>query len=143
MLRALSRHVALSGIGAAILAPQAAAQFVDRTSAVGLARFAPSWGAVLVDLDHDGDLDLYSGHHAEDPTLYGNDGSGYFNTFSLPQPWTGPLDRHGAIILSLDEDQDAEILIVHGGEGGMGPEPNELYRNDGGAFAEAGAEASA
>jgi hypothetical protein len=141
LLRALSRHVALSGIGVAFLATEAPAQFVDRTSAVGLSRLGASWSAIFVDLDRDGDLDLYSGHHAEEPTLYGNDGSGHFNTFSLPQPWTGPLDRHGAIILSLDEDQDAEILILHGGEGGTGPEPNELYRNDGGAFAEGAAAA--
>ena len=69
--------------------------------------------------------------------MYGNDGSGHFNTYSLPQPWPpDPLDRHGAIILTLDEDTDLDIFIAHGGAGGGASEANEVYRNDsGGSFA--------
>jgi hypothetical protein len=99
---------------------------------VGLARFGPSWGAIFVDLDDDGDLDLYSGHHVPIPTIYGNDGTGHFNTYSIPQPWPPDrLDRHGAIIVSLDEDEDPDVFITHGGAGGSASEANELFRNDG------------
>jgi hypothetical protein len=114
-------------------ASPAAAQFVDRTEAAGLTQFGASWGAAFVDLDGDGHLDLYSGHHLDDPTLFWNDGTGVLDRFRHVQPWSGPRDRHGALLLSLDDDLDPEIFVTHGAEGGFGAEPNELYRNDGAA----------
>lgn len=109
----------------------ATAQFTDRTAQTGLLWFESSWGAAMTDIDLDGDLDIYSGHHFNSPILYWNDGTGNFSASTHPQPWGGPVDRHGALFISVDSDYDPEILLLHGGQGGQGTEANELYRNDG------------
>jgi len=142
-LYALSHRIALFAIAVAWSPGPTAAQFVDRTASAGLARSGPSWGAIFVDLDGDGDLDLYSGHHVPVPTIYANDGSGHFDTYSLPQPWPPVLlDRHGAIIVSLDDDEDPDVFIAHGAAGGSGSEANEVFRNDGASgFASVAADA--
>jgi hypothetical protein len=108
-----------------------AAQFLDQTEGSGLAREGTSWGAIFTDIDGDGDIDLFAGEHTIDPTLYWNDGVGHFDPNLHVQQWQNLYDRHGALILTLDADEDREVFITHGGEGGAGLEPNELYRNDG------------
>jgi FlgD Ig-like domain/FG-GAP-like repeat/ASPIC and UnbV len=113
------------------LAGPAAAQFVDHTVQAGLDWHDLSWSSALVDLDGDGDLDIYAGHHFHLPIMYWNDGTGHFDTTTHMQPWTGPVDRHGVLFCSLDSDADPEIFIQHGGQGGEGTEASELYRNDG------------
>ncbi len=112
-------------------APPAAAQFVDRTVEGGLTWGGPTWGAALGDMDGDGDPDLVAGHHVEPPVLHWNDGAALFDVVAHPQPWAGPTDRHGALLLSLDADTDLELFVTHGADGGGGAEANELYRNDG------------
>jgi hypothetical protein len=122
-------YLALSLIGA--LVTPARSQFVDRTIDSGLLWYRTSWGAAMVDLDRDGDLDLYAGHHFFEPTLFWNDGTGFFDMFLHDPPWTGLSDRHGVLALSLDSDDDPELFVTHGGGGGAGAEANELYQNDG------------
>jgi hypothetical protein len=129
LLRAFSNRAALAALVIVGLSPSAEGQFVDQTISSALLSLSPSWGAIFADVDGDGDLDLYAGRHASLPVLYGNDGTGRFNP--IPMPWTEPVDRHGGAILSLDEDDDPDIFVTHGGAGGSGSEPNELYRNDG------------
>lgn len=128
-LRFFAIRCALSAI--LTIAGGASAQFVDQTESAGLSRFQISWGAVFGDLDLDGDLDLISGHHYLTPAIYWNDGAGTFSTQTHPQPWLGPIDRHGMLVVSLDSDEDLDILVTHGADGGAGAEPKELYRNDG------------
>ncbi len=112
-------------------AAPAGAQFVDRTVSSGLAWYQITWGAAFGDLDLDGDLDLVSGHHFYPPTIFWNDGSGIFDFSTHPQPWSGFTDRHGMLLVSVDQDEDLEIYVTHGADGGNGAEPKELYRNDG------------
>ena len=114
------------------MAPAARAQFQDRTVENGLIWRGATWGAAFADVDGDGDLDLYAAHHTVLPTLFWNQGSGEFLSTTHPQPWAGPTDRHGAVLVSFDLDNDLEIFVAHGADGGAGAEPNELYRNDGG-----------
>jgi hypothetical protein len=105
---------------------EALAAFEDRTSAAGLLWSRSSWGAALVDLDRDGDLDLYTGRHLYRARLFWNDGQGVFD----PEPLIGSSDRHGVVTVPIGSDEFPDLLIVHGAG-----EPNELYRNDGpGAF---------
>lgn len=117
---------------AALVAAPAPAQFVDRTLPVGLAWYQTTWGAAVVDLDGDGLLDIYVGHHLFVPRLYWNEGDGTFDANVHPQPWGGPTDRHGTIAVPLDSDDRVDLFVTHGGAGGAGTEANELYRNDGG-----------
>lgn len=108
------------------------AQFADRTAERGLAWFQTTWSAALADLDGDGHLDIVAGHHLELPVIWWSDGAGGFDSALHPQPWSGPIDRHGVIAVSLDSDSDPDLFFTHGGAGGGGSEANELYRNDGG-----------
>ncbi|MBZ0268758.1 FG-GAP-like repeat-containing protein [bacterium] len=114
------------------LVPPALAQFTDRTVDAGLLSYDLTWSGALSDVDRDGDLDIYAGHHFHPPVLWWNDGDANFDSTAHPQFWSGALDRHGALILSLDSDADPEIVVMHGGQGGEGAEASELYRNDGG-----------
>ncbi len=114
-----------------LLAAPARSQFVDRTAASGLLWYQTTWGAAIVDMDRDGDLDIYAGHHLYDPVLFWNDGTGHFDSTLYAPPWSGPIDRHGIVTLSLDLDEDPEIFVAHGGGGGGGSEDNELYLNQG------------
>jgi hypothetical protein len=126
-------HPLRRDIAAAVLlalgASPAAAQFSDVTQASGLRRFSATWGAVMADLDDDGRLEILSGQHTTQPVIFWNQGT-TFAWFLHPQPWTGALDRHGALVLPLLSSSRPDILMTHGA--GNGPEANELYRNDGG-----------
>jgi len=114
-----------------LLAGPAGAQFADRTETAGLVWHDLSWGAAFADVDGDGFLDIYAGHHFSNPILFWNTG-GAFDSGVHPQPWSGSIDRHGAVFITVNGDDRPEIFITHGGAGGAGSEANELYRNDGG-----------
>ena len=131
-LRPVRSGVLVLILTVAVLSPApASAQFVDRTAERGLLWYQSTWGAALVDLDLDGDLDLYSGHHFFDPILYWNDGTGTFDPNLHPAPWLGFTDRHGVLAVPLGTDRHPDLFLAHGADGGSGSEQNELYRNDG------------
>ncbi len=119
-------------VALALAAGSAHAQFVDRTAFAGLAWNQTTWGAAFADFDNDGWLDLYAGHHVYLPRLFWNERDGTFNANVHPQPWSGPMDRHGTLAVPLDADERLDLFVTHGGDGGAGTEPNELYRNEGG-----------
>ena len=116
------------------LGSPAGAQFTDATGPSSLWWFDTSWGASLADLDQDGTLDVYAGHHFSPPVIFWNEGDGTFDFLLYPQPWSGDTDRHGALAVRLNNDDHYDLFIGHGAAGGGTPEPNEVYRNDGGGF---------
>ena len=116
----------------ALSAGPTSAQFVDRTFGAGLAWYQVTWGAALADLDGDGYLDVCAGHHLFEPRLSWSEGDGTFDPNLHPQPWQGPLDRHGLVAVPLGSNARRDVFVTHGGAGGEGSEANELYRNDGG-----------
>ncbi len=126
----LLRALAASWFVASFATP-GSAQFVDGTEAAGLTWNQTTWGGGLADMDGDADLDLYVGHHFYSPILFWNDGQGVFDADLYPQPWSGDIDRHGVLMLSLDGNERIDLLITHGADGGSGAEPDELYINDG------------
>ena len=123
----------ISAAAVALLVPRpTAAEFRNETGTRGLTYYRTTWSAAFADVDLDGDLDLYSGHHFYEPVLFWNNGAGVFSKYTHPQPWVGDIDRHGVLFVTLDDDQDPEIVVLHGSGAGGAPEANELYRNDGG-----------
>ncbi len=71
-------------------------RFVDATAKAGLEDAGAyfSFTAVALDLDHDGDLDLYVANDSNPNYLYRNDGHGHFEEIGL---WSGAaLDANGA-----------------------------------------------
>lgn len=110
--------------------------FNDATFAAGLAWNQITWGAQAVDMDRDGDLDLFSGHHFSSAYVHTNLGNGTFTVWGLPQIVTFGADRHGVFWGHLDDDEWLDVCCQHGGEGGCGcdSDPSELWRGTGPGF---------
>ncbi len=115
--------------------------FTDRTEEVGLPTTSSfemtgfmvhemGGGFAAVDIDEDGDVDLYvMGNGTEPNSLYSNNGDGTFDdvasTFGLDLTHRGSGPTFG----DYDGDGDVDLFI-----GGLNNEANRLLRNDGGVF---------
>jgi hypothetical protein len=120
-------------------------RFVDRGNVVGLGMTMfkySTFGARFLDLDNDGDLDLFvaSGHpfkpvskvwpeirYAEPPFLFENEGGRFTNV--APQHGEAlrlPHVGRGVAVADYDDDGDPDVLLLCVGE------PPRLLRNDGG-----------
>ncbi|MEZ5065074.1 MAG: FG-GAP-like repeat-containing protein [bacterium] len=100
------------------------------TGAAGVFGSQPTWGAQFVDMDLDGDIDLFNAHHFYSGFLFTNSGVGHFSVWGLPQVVVFLGDRHGWLWCDLDNDGLLDVVCSHGGDGGSGSadEPNELWR---------------
>ena len=106
-----------------------AGKFVDATVASGLvvatgAVRQPAW----VDIDADGDLDLFIAYRDRANALYRNDAG----KFSDVAPALGLADARrtvGAVWFDYDEDGDLDLADAN-----MDGDANGLYRNDNGRF---------
>jgi hypothetical protein len=111
-------------------------RFRDATAASGLAIGA---GAVrqpvFVDIDADGDLDLFVAFRDRPNALFRNDAG----RFTDVGPQIGLADTRrsvGAIWLDADEDADLDLIVAN-----MDGDANAFYRNDRGSFTDVAAEA--
>jgi hypothetical protein len=107
----------------------AGGRFTDVTSDAGL---AVDSGAVRqlawVDIDADGDLDLFVAFRDRANALFRNDGGHFTNVAGI----LGLADVRksvGAVWFDYDEDGDLDLYV-----GNMDGDRNALYRNDGGHF---------
>ena len=104
-------------------------RFVDVTDGAGLAMPSgavrqPAW----VDVDADGDLDLYVGFRDRADVLFRNDG-GRFTDIASSAGLADARKTVGAVWFDYDEDGDLDLYAAH-----MDGDANGLYRNDAGHF---------
>ncbi len=111
--------------------------FSDVTDPVGVRNGGWGWGAVFLDYDNDGDLDLAmvgGMHHSDDlseseldyPRLWQNDGNGGMIEIARAVGLTRRTAAKGLITLDYDDDGDLDLFVVNSAG------PPSLYRNDGG-----------
>jgi VCBS repeat protein/ASPIC/UnbV protein len=104
-------------------------RFSDVTDAAGVAIPAgavrqPAW----IDVDGDGDLDLYVGFRDRADVLFRNDG-GRFTDVAAALGLADTRKTVGAVWFDYDEDGDLDLYAAR-----MDGDANGLYRNDAGHF---------
>jgi hypothetical protein len=104
-------------------------RFVDATDGAGLGVPAgavrqPAW----VDVDGDGDLDLFVAFRDRPNALFRND-RGVFTDIAPAAGLADPRRSVGAVWFDMDEDGDLDLAVAN-----MDGDANGLFRNDGGRF---------
>jgi hypothetical protein len=87
--------------------------FTNITSSSGIGTGGGTWpsGISLVDLDGDGDLDLFQSSHSDEATFRLNDGSGNFSTVSGTIPTT---ELHASCDINEDGKVDLTATVYDG-----------------------------
>jgi hypothetical protein len=111
-------------------------RFADVTNEVGLARDSgavrqPVW----VDVDGDGDLDLFVAFRDRENAFFRNE-NGRFRDVATEVGLADTRRSVGAVWFDYDEDGDLDLYV-----GNMDGDANALFRNDGGRFHDIAAEA--
>jgi hypothetical protein len=110
-------------------------RFTDVAAAIGLTLPGRSARQTnLVDVDNDGDLDVYATDRAGDNRLYRNDGGHFTHVFV----GEGPTDARptvGACWLDVDDDGDLDLFLAN-----QAGAADALWRNDGTRFVDVAAE---
>ncbi len=110
--------------------------FVDVTASVGLQRdSAAVRQPVFVDVDADGDLDLFVAFRDRPNALFRNEAS-RFTDIAPSVGLADPRRTVGAVWFDYDEDGDLDLYA-----GNMDGDANGLFRNDGGSFTDVAADA--
>jgi tetratricopeptide (TPR) repeat protein len=128
--------VALQARGVRLLKGDGAWRFQDVTSGAGLGAVEDAAvAAALVDVDHDGDLDLFV-PTASAQRLLRNNGDGTFADVAGAAKLATPEGTPVAVLpTDFDERRDVDLLVVHGDA------PPALYKNlRDGSFADVAAE---
>ncbi len=111
--------------------------FSDATDSVGVRNGGWGWGAVFLDYDNDGDLDLMmvnGMHHSDDTAqsaldyarFWVNSGTGPLRESARDVGLTHRDAGKGVLTFDYDRDGDLDLFIVNNGGA------PRLYRNDGG-----------
>ena len=106
--------------------PACDTKLVDETAARGLSTSSPSNGVAWLDVDGDGDQDLF----VRSVGLYINDGTGHFTEQSGPRGLAA-LGVSSYPIAVGDYDSDGDVDLFVGDDTRFGTIPNHFYRNDG------------
>lgn len=104
-------------------------------------------GVSMVDIDADGDLDIYVSKQEHPNTLFINDGSGVFTERAREFGLAHDSASTNAAFLDYDRDGDLDVYLIRNGDGrgehyvkrGL---PDKMYRNNGnGTFTDVSIEA--
>jgi len=128
------------GLGIGLYCNEGDRGFVDVTQTVGITEEAiASWATIFLDVDNDGDLDLFVGDHSYRSvghSLYRNNGDGTFLDFSQStglKKATGTWSD-GAVSFDYDGDGLLDIYTTHHRPNFLGLSGsflNSLYHNEG------------
>jgi len=115
-----------------------AGRFTDVTQSAGLARDSAgvrqfSW----IDIDADGDLDLFVALRDRPNALYRND-AGRFTDAAASMGLADPRRSVGAVWFDYDQDGDLDLYVAN-----QDGDANGLFRNDGGRFTDVAAASGA
>ncbi|MDG2149744.1 MAG: CRTAC1 family protein [Planctomycetota bacterium] len=107
--------------------------FEVATEPAGLASVPPSYGLgiLFMDLDIDGDVDLYVANDSVDNFLFRNDGTGHFEELgalsgAVSDASGRPQAGMGVDAADWDQDGDLDLVVTN-----FSDESNTLYRNEG------------
>jgi hypothetical protein len=91
-----------------------AGAFVDGTAAAGLPVGGPQkrWQPIFVDIDDDGDLDLFSTVDFGNDELYVNQGNGTFVEGAVAAGLIGQHSTHGVALGDPDRDGDLDLYVT-------------------------------
>ncbi len=81
-------------------------------------------GTLLLDADHDGDLDIFLVDFDGPNELLNNNGDGTFRPLAAEQGLTGSGNARQALAADLDGDRDTDLVVVNR------EPPHEVYLND-------------
>ncbi len=98
----------------------------DVTQTAGVADGGWGWGSCFLDIENDGDLDIYhtNGWQVEDDhgefsrdtsRAFVSDGQGRFDEMASELGLDDPYDGRGVVCADLDNDGDVDILQLHHG----------------------------
>lgn len=113
-------------------APDVFVQFSDSTRGAGLP-LTPSrtYGMAWGDIDNDGWVDLFIGHHAYPPVLMHNEQDGTFRDITSLSGIAVPTDRHQCAWGDFNNDRLVDLYCSSGADRGTGAKPNQLWQNNG------------
>lgn len=112
--------------GVTLLINENGESFVDRTAESGIVNTnTESWQAVLIDLDGDGDLDLFNAIDFAPNRLWLNDGTGQFTDVAAQAGVDTAWNDMGVAIGDVDNDGRFDLFITQIAEGGQ---HNVLHR---------------
>jgi len=89
--------------------------FTNTSEKWGLDEKVNSCGAVYADLDNDGDLDLIINNQSEKASIYKNNSSNNYTSFSFKGPHSNPLGIGTSITVYSDELKQSKTLFVSRG----------------------------
>lgn len=123
-----------ANIPAKLYRNEAGKAFVDVATTVGIEALGETRQSSFIDVDHDGDLDLFVGLRDAPNLLFRNDG-GHFVSAGKEMGLDDPRRTVGAVWFDMDQDGDLDVFVAN-----QNGDLNGFFRNDGARFVDVASE---